>query len=336
MKEINQSFFWQKALISIEKNREKNLEDLVLKNEDLIKARRISKFLFIEHETFLIKNSNESYLINPHILRFVKIEPGAIKKGNDVAKKYLIDSLKNSELNPYPPTIEIGTSTNCTRKCKSCVQYYENIPINVMKKDTWSNILEQLRGAYNLIDNSSKPTIHLHWYNEPLLDLYLEQRLDELKLNNVDNVVLITNGDLLDNEKAINLSRKMEFLIISSKSKSIYSKFEHFNKSYQNITCIDHSIYNKGIEGFNRCGSVYEFVSDKPKKCDKGFNIQIDFDGEIYLCCNDMRKTKSVGNVNSENMFDIWFSEKIRPMKEALAQGNFIGAPCKYCTFDFK
>ena len=151
MKDITYSLFWKKGFRYIESD---NLEDLEMLEGGLIKARRISRFILIENDNYKITNSDQAYILSPYTMKFVKIEPDAIKKGNYQSRKYLSRSIKNYMPQPYPPTIEIGTSTNCTRRCKSCIHYYKDIPTRYMNDITWQKIVEQLSEEYKKMEDS--------------------------------------------------------------------------------------------------------------------------------------------------------------------------------------
>ena len=79
MKDITYSLFWKKGFRYIESD---NLEDLEMLEGGLIKARRISRFILIENDNYKITNSDQAYILSPYTMKFVKIEPDAIKKGN--------------------------------------------------------------------------------------------------------------------------------------------------------------------------------------------------------------------------------------------------------------
>jgi len=124
--------------------------------------------------------------------------------------------------------------------------------------------------------------------------------------------------------------------VITTKTTGVFDRLKHFNYSAQPIAVLDHSLFSTTVTGSNRCGAITPFRSAAPRSCAKGFNLQVDVDGQVFLCCNDMAKQFSPGNVENNSLLEIWFSPKVVEMRRSLFAGEFVGAPCNTCKFDFR
>jgi MoaA/NifB/PqqE/SkfB family radical SAM enzyme len=63
------------------------------------------------------------------------------------------------------------------------------------------------------------------------------------------------------------------------------------------------------------------------------YQMNILFNGDVLLCCNDWRRSPILGNVNRKNLKDIWEGEGSREIKAKILQRDYksVGA-CKGCS----
>ena len=62
------------------------------------------------------------------------------------------------------------------------------------------------------------------------------------------------------------------------------------------------------------------------------YKMFIDWNGDVLICCNDWGREGVIGNLNSNSIEELWFSEKINDYRRSLRDGNRIHhPPCKYC-----
>lgn len=303
-------------------------------NINLVSVRRMTHFALLEGK-FSITTPEDAFLFDSYMIRMFKPSDNIIKHNTDNRlKEYLLSSLEGKD-KERPQSIEIGTTSECNRRCVSCIQAYSDMGRYMISSELWNIFVNQVSENARTTPIEDHPIIHLHWYNEPLKDKQLIHRLEQLKDNHVDNVVLITNGDFMNVDNAKVLSNLTELVIVSAKSKKTFANHQHHNYEANNIVCIDHSMYNDTARGYNRCGTV-PIKDGKPKiLCSKGFNLEIDHDGTIYLCCNDMAKSTPYGHIMNDNIFHLWKSEPLKTWREQLSKGTFNGDPCNSCAHDY-
>ncbi|MGM5482566.1 MAG: SPASM domain-containing protein [Nanobdellota archaeon] len=330
--DLEESLFIKKAKNKI--NEQLGQLENILDNPNLLTdIRKLTRF--VDFETPIeITNALSGYLLDSYTLRIT--EP-SINLGNNEhphAVKYLDQNINKKEILSYPPQIGITTATSCTRRCPSCIQGQREIGDHIMNQETWNNVMAQLKEMGSEASPENLPQIYPYWYNEPLKDKRINRLLDDLGKEGM-YVHLISNGDLIDEKTALDLSKRCHALIITTKGKEIYSKLKHFNERNEYIFCLDHSSFNEQIMGYNRCGSVYQEKKDSPKRCLKGPDIHIDYTGDLYLCCHDMAGQLSVGNVQSDSIIDVWRSKFVQNIQKQLLDGTYNGKPCKHCETNF-
>jgi radical SAM protein with 4Fe4S-binding SPASM domain len=61
------------------------------------------------------------------------------------------------------------------------------------------------------------------------------------------------------------------------------------------------------------------------------YRMMIDWNGDVLLCSNDWARKFVAGNVRTENLFDIWMSEKMWEARRRLARDDRNLSPCNKC-----
>lgn len=302
---------------------------------ELVRIRRITHFTLLEGP-FSVSTPEEAFLFDRMTLRVLKVDPAMGQQSSKhEVRKYLIAALDPTMLDSYPPSVEFGLMSTCNRSCASCIQAHQDMGEYQASDSHWTSFVSQLSHHCASTPDQDHPIVHLHWYNEPLLDPMIGERLRDLRLAGVDNVVFMTNGDSFTDAKLDEVAEMTELCIIAAKSDSVYRRYGPFNLSARNIVCLDHSRYYRTIRGYNRCGSVPLTAGNRRPRCTRGFNIQIDHDGAIYLCANDMARSHSYGHLDHHNIFELWNSEPLATWRVQLDSGQFTGNPCALCTHDY-
>jgi len=99
---------------------------------------------------------------------------------------------------------------------------------------------------------------------------------------------------------------------------------------------------NYGITLSNRAGMVaIENVGVKAlneplaQRCHYPFfQTMVDYDGSVLLCPHDWGKKMIIGNLNHENIVDLWDHKLLRESRLSLASGDRGFAPCSACDVD--
>jgi GTP 3',8-cyclase len=80
-------------------------------------------------------------------------------------------------------------------------------------------------------------------------------------------------------------------------------------------------------------GLVKPFIrEDKKRRCFYNTDhVDIDWEGNFELCCNDYFSKYKIGNILENSIMDIYNSEKARNMRKKLRKGIVISPLCEYC-----
>lgn len=336
MENLEKSVFWNKAKLHMTA-KALTMESLARPDQfsELVHIRRITHFTLLEGP-FRVSTPEEAFLFDRRTLRVLKVDPAMAQQSlRPDVRSYLLAALDPTVLDRYPPSVEFGTTSTCNRSCASCIQGHQDMGKYQASESHWTSFVSQLSLHCASTPDQDHPVVHLHWYNEPLLDPRIGERLRDLRLAGVDNVVFMTNGDSLTDAKLDEVADLTQLCIIAAKSDRIYRRYNQFNLSARNVVCLDHGRYNRTIHGYNRCGSVPLTAGSRRPRCTRGFNIQIDHDGAIYLCANDMGRSHSYGHLDHNNVFEVWNSEPLVTWRVQLDSGQFTRNPCALCTHDY-
>lgn len=212
---------------------------------------------------------------------------------------------KKMEIGKMFKSIQIQTTTKCTRNCAWCPN--DKLEQGKMSLENYEIIMENLLG----IDYEGR--IHPYLMAEPLCD---ERIFDIISLTRKffpENIIfLYTNGDLL-NEVVV---RKMveKPLELDGMAVSVY---DEKNKWLPKAACMYpeflHFMLKEDIAPtmYNRAGHVDVDCAEPRKSCDFLFDkMYINFKGEAILCCSDYGFEVIMGNALDESLSDIWEGEK--------------------------
>ncbi len=226
--------------------------------------------------------------------------------------------------------INIETYGYCNRQCSFCFnnEKFLQREKGIMKENIYYKIIDEL----SLMKFAGR--IGLHHYGEPLLDKrlvkfveYARQKcpscfleiasnvdmLTEKKLRDLINAglnkIIATNYDDKENDKMLKLAKK-------------YSKIIHY-RNYKDINII------------NRAGGLFNYKSKYTNNpCYSPSNlINIDWKGDVILCCNDHYSYFIFGNVNHNTIRDIWYSKRFNKIRAILRKkkGRSQIEICKNC-----
>lgn len=228
--------------------------------------------------------------INPDLYR--KIVYDGYKKYSEIANKIKY----NDKYFFRDVCVEI--STYCNRKCRYCPNKDYETPKEYMSWDIFKCAIEQLKNIkYTGI-------IQYHLFNEPLFD---ERLADFVRYTSANlpkaTQVLISNGDLLNIEKAKELSKAgiNKFVVTvhdinPEKNLERLKPLKEFLKEKMRLQT-SNELYLA-----NRGGAV-DIENEKRKtnfkKCPDIRTLIITHNGDIILCCQDYFKKYVMGNIIS-------------------------------------
>lgn len=213
---------------------------------------------------------------------------------------------------------EIETTSFCNRRCKYCPNsiYDRGIEKNFMNEELWTKIMKELN--------------EMHWhgfiqpvgYGEPLADPRMPQLLAITKKYLPKcKVVIYTNGDYLTEE--------------------VYNKLRPYVSGYK---VANHGDFNtnipkkkniaiENIKYFSNRASILPIKNDvKLDKCDLPAQLlQVDWEGNVKLCCNDYLGKVRFGDLNKERLIDIWNKPEYKKIRKDITNGKPAVDLCKKC-----
>jgi MoaA/NifB/PqqE/SkfB family radical SAM enzyme len=229
---------------------------------------------------------------------------------------------------PYPlfEKISIECNSFCNRSCSFCTRTYDKREKTRMPTELVHKVLNELAQV------DFKGLISFHFYNEVFTDnriFSFYAKCKELGLRNY----IFTNGDFLTLENIELLSNfNIDEFVVSLYDWSTEEEYEekknYFITEFKLDTYSWNLIFVKGGEDFgNRAGYVKHRVEDLSlpinASCSKiETKMDIRYDGTVVMCCLDYFGIHKIGNISTENVIDIWYSQLRKMQIEELRKGN--------------
>lgn len=260
-----------------------------------------------------------------------------------------------------PSTIGIETSSLCNRTCVFCPNATHKRDDEFMPVELFDKILN------DLADAEWAKNLHLYRYNEPMRD----KRMLDLIGRAVGTlprvcVMLNTNGDYFRSKDDIKAffkagGRHLQINIYSSDYESEKAqaaaarRFDVIQNWVNELGVVQgRSLYNysrewrcnvvwKGeLEGFkgtmkltNRGGILGTLPEPLKKGCTRPFrNMNIDWQGNVLLCCQDYHGTVKFGNVKDRSVVDLWNSDALNVYRVKLLAKDRRIPICDQCDYN--
>ncbi len=226
---------------------------------------------------------------------------------------------------------DIETYGYCNRSCEFCFNNpkFEQREKGIMPEEMWKNIIDELSCL------KYKGRISPHFYGEPLLDNRLPDLISYGRKKCPRAYILIdTNGDLLDETIIRKLySSGVNKLFVTSYDASIPDRLLSLRDKYPAIVRV------RSVQDFNkvnRSGKIFDKKKKLKKVClNPSFQLVINWQGDVLLCCMDYYKEVSFGNVGTSSIANIWLSEKFAYVRRSLRIAQRETIPiCKYCDHE--
>lgn len=299
-----------------------------------------------DYEVFEDEKLHGYYETNELIVNPYDIVPEALTENeysSSVRMQYMRQGVydETEKLYKHVPLfnhIELETINRCNGNCSFC-------PVNrnvdprekkIMSKELFESIVDQLaeisyKGRFTTFSN-----------NEPLLDdriidfnRYAREKLPDARMH------LFTNGTLMTLEKFIALTDILDELIIDNYQQELKLikpciEIQEYCETHPELTKKVTIVLRKPQEilttrggnapnrermieyGDDRCVLPYKQVIVRP-------------DGKISLCCNDTLGKYTLGDLNHENLVDVWYGAKFSTVRKALYEGRRAWGVCALC-----
>lgn len=238
-----------------------------------------------------------------------------------------------------PPinTIEIETINRCNNDCSFCPvnKNADTRPYKKMSMELFEKIISELsymdyRGYISIFSN-----------NEPLIDVRIYDMIKYAK-DKLPNAIhcLYTNGTLLDEEKFLQLTASLDYLVIDNYDDDL-KLLNNVEPIYQKhkedkISCKVSVIMRKKNQVLlNRGGAAPNRVSEDnfTSSCVFPFmQLIIRPDGKISRCCQDALANTTLGDVSKETIKEVWEGHEFSDFREELInKGRNSIDFCKNC-----
>lgn len=222
-------------------------------------------------------------------------------------------------------SIQIETIDYCNRKCTFCPNSHrKQSKDSRMSFDTLDRILNDLKAL------NYDGRIHPYLNGEPLMDDRLPDIIARIRDQFPNNVIFIaTNGDKLTQKKLKELfSAGLSTVNISDYDEK--DKFRQF-KGWPNVGITKKSEvswwYNRGGNIDVECPNPSSFCEWVMQK------VYINWKGQVILCCSDFDSKVVFGDVNLDNLQDIYLSPhyKVYRIAHFLKRGEVMPL-CRDCN----
>ena len=246
-----------------------------------------------------------------------------------------------SKDNPFTSlmSVDLMCTELCNLKCVFCPRSkdYPNLNLHMDL-----SIVRKI--AMDLAKADYKNRIIFCGFGEPLLYNHLIEAISIIKTEMPwqENVHIVTNGDRLTRNKASELyDAGVDKLFVSMYDGE--HQVDRFKKVFEGVDnnkyLLQHYYYGEEEEyGFsklsNRAG--HNFNDKSPNKgCNMPFYaMNIHYDGDVLLCCQDWSKKVRFGNVMKSNIKDIWLNNMALQKFRSALKSNRNLSPCKNCNID--
>jgi radical SAM protein with 4Fe4S-binding SPASM domain len=275
---------------------------------------------------------------------FIFVDPSTKRKNKIVTDKFrLIDNV------PVFSIVEFNIAGLCNRNCSFCPVSDTSFYI---KKNEFIEIGLYEKIVNDLAEINYDGKILFSAFSEPLLHkkVYELIKISKNKLPQC-RVEIVSNGDVLNLERL-----KMLFDNgLDTISLSLYDgafQVEKFTKMREEAELNESQVIlrrryyddgNFGMTVSNRVGLIdsnkyrdehESKIQSLPlkEKCFYPFYMTlIDYNGDMLLCPHDWKKTKVMGNLGKDNIWNLWQNKYLKALRKMLAEENRNFSPCKSC-----
>lgn len=242
---------------------------------------------------------------------------------------------------PLPSWIELSLIDVCNRDCSFCPKSDENISPNTYMKMEQA-LIEKL--ILDLKKINFEGSFTMCGYGEPLLHPNILDITNSL--GKFWGIEIVTNGDPLT-------KKKLKELYNSKVSKLVVSMYDgpeqivKFNKMLEEANVpkdflVLRDRWHKGEEfsdyitnraGTVKSGNQIELKDLSDKKCFyPAYHVQIDWNGDMFICPHDWQRRNPMGNVMQTDFFQVWNGNIHNKYRKMLFNGKREMLPCSSCN----
>lgn len=266
---------------------------------------------------------------------------------------------------PFPPRIQIQTTTACERACPWCPHPGPGADVHEMDSSLFESLVEQC-GAGGV------ESLELYLHGEPLEDPDLHRRVERARIHNPDATLAISTHeatvvgpgfegiagggpdvvfvsvdptrprslvDRLDRlEARARLLQKVDTVLVVT---TLVNLLAPGTRGRFRRLCRERGLPLQRYGATDRAGSVdlTPFAPDVPvppisPACARPFaKAYVRWDGAVVACCEDWRYRVVLGDLREASLAEIWTGARYRRWREALLGGEE-PVPCRRCALN--
>lgn len=227
--------------------------------------------------------------------------------------------------------VAIETTQHCNRRCGYCPVSHDPKPARAMERRVFEHIIGQLSAI------KFHGRLTYHFYNEPLLNRDLEALVAHAAARlPAASHVIYTNGDLLTTRRAASLlaAGVTKFVVTDHGGRRLTAPVRRAARGWRLFrSAVEFRRYTPDASLFNRGGLVQVTNQRRLKYCAyPAYELVIDVEGNVILCCNDYYGSHQFGNVMRTPILDIWYSPEMTRLRARLLAGHFDLPICRTCA----
>jgi len=241
-----------------------------------------------------------------------------------------------------PIFVNIETINRCNGKCSFCSANSKNEkrPYKIMNDRLFEKIIDEL-SEFNYSN-----FICLYVNNEPFLDKRMPEMLKLVRTRLPYSTVLVfTNGTLLTKEILDGVADCVDIMHVNNYNdtyeltKSSRVIYDHIKKNESHYSNMNVVIQLRYIHEYltNRAGTAPNRSATKKVikvPCILPFtDLTIFPDGIVGLCCNDALEKTNFGDVNKQNVLEIFHGNNLKKLREMMYNGRNCVQFCKHCDY---
>lgn len=229
--------------------------------------------------------------------------------------------------------IEIETTSECNLRCQYCPVSVQPRGKHLMPEDVFRKIIDDLAAV------RYRGRIHPNWFGEPLLDArlptlvaYARQRVP------LADIRMYTNGILLTLDLFLELldAGVDSFLITqhtAAMPENMRAVLAYLEEHPELRPRVEYRAFETQDVLRNRGGLITNAATQGMRnKCKALGQMDINYKGDVALCCDDYFSSVVFGNAAEESVVDIWRKPEYTTARQRLSKGVPVYAICRKCN----
>jgi radical SAM protein with 4Fe4S-binding SPASM domain len=250
---------------------------------------------------------------------------------------YLIKNKLNYGVWDFFDRVGIETTTHCNLRCRFCPnsKYPRSLKKNekLLETEIYKKIIDELS------EINFKGRILPYSFGEPLTDKrivslveYTKKKLPKARISLNSNGIFLTvplyNRLVKAGVDCFPISQYG-----SEMPENMKKVFKYLKTRPKKENKIHYRVFTEGDAISNRGGEIeVPNVWEKPICTLPHTTVNIDYKGDVILCCNDYHSKVTFGNVKKEKLIDIWNKSCHKKIRKDLRRGFFNLEICKKCV----